>query len=271
LPTYICVTCGTQFPPAERPIERCPICDDERQYVGLQGQQWITLGDLRTSHRNALYPESPGIWGIGTEPKFGIGQRGLLIQTSTGNILWDCVSLIDPDTVARIQALGGISAIAISHPHYYSSMVEWSKAFGGAPIYLHEDDQQWVQRPDPCIRFWQGETRPLGGAFTLIRVGGHFAGFQVLHWGDFGDGLGALFSGDLPQVCMDRRWVSFMYSYPNYLPLSAASVRRIVAALEPFEFAKLFGAWPGFVVHADAKSVIRRSAERYLQALTIER
>ena len=271
MPTYICVTCGTQFPPAERPPEHCPICEDERQYIGLQGQQWITLEELRTSHRNAFYAESPGIWGIGTEPKFAIGQRGLLIQNSGGNILWDCVSLIDDDTITRIKALGGISAIAISHPHYYSSMVEWSEAFGGAPIYLHEDDRQWVQRPDPCIRFWHGETHAPHRGFTLIRIGGHFAGYQVLHCSEGDDGSGALFSGDLPQVCMDRRWVSFMYSYPNYLPLSAASVHRIVAALEPFEFGKLFGAWAGFVIHANAKSAVRRSAERYLQALTIER
>jgi len=229
------------------------------------------LDDLRTTHRNALYPESPGVWGIGTEPKFAISQRGLLIQNSAGNILWDCVSLIDNDTIARIQALGGICAIAISHPHYYSSMIEWSEAFGGAPIYLHEDDRQWVQRPDRCIRFWQGETHALGDAFTLIRIGGHFAGYQVLHWSEGDDGTGALYSGDLPQVCMDRRWVSFMYSYPNYLPLSAASVGRIVAALEPFPFGKLFGAWPGFVVHTNAKSVVRLSAERYVQALMLER
>jgi hypothetical protein len=271
LQTNICVTCGTQFPPAQRPPERCSICEDERQYIGLQGQQWITLDDLRNTHHTALYPESPGVWGIGTEPKFAIGQRGLVIQTSAGNILWDCVSLIDRDTVTRIQALGGISAIAISHPHYYSSMVEWSQAFGGVPIYLHEDDRQWVQRPDPCIRFWQGETHALGPGFTLIRIGGHFAGYQVLHGSEGDDGKGALFSGDLPQVCMDRRWVSFMYSYPNYLPLSAASVLGIIAKLEPFEFGKLFGAWPGFVIQADAKSVVRRSAERYLNALTVER
>ncbi len=229
------------------------------------------MDELRNSHRNAIYAESPGIWGIGMEPKFAIGQRGLLIQSGSGNILWDCVSLIDRETIARIQALGGISAIAISHPHYYSGMVEWSEAFGGAPIYLHEDDRQWVQRPHRCIRFWQGETNTLGDGFTLIRIGGHFAGYQVLHWSEGDDGTGALFAGDLPQGCADRRWVSFMYSYPNYLPLSAASVRRIVAALEPFEFGKLFGAWQGFVVHADAKSVVRRSAERYLEALTIER
>jgi hypothetical protein len=270
MPNHICVTCGTQFSPAERPPQRCPICEDERQYIGLQGQQWITLDDLRACHRNNLFQESPGVWGIGTEPKFAIGQRGLLIQNGAGNILWDCVSLIDPETVTQIQALGGIHAIAISHPHYYSSMVEWGRAFG-AQIYLHEDDRQWVQCPDPCIQFWRGETHPLGHGFTLIRIGGHFAGYQVLHWSESDGGTGALFSGDLPQVCMDRRWVSFMYSYPNYLPLSAASVNRIVALLEPFEFGKLFGAWPGFVVHSHAKSVIRRSAERYLHGLTIER
>ena len=56
-------------------------------------------------------------------PAFGIGQRALLVRTREGNILWDCVSLIDSDTVALIKALGGIYAIAISHPHYYTSMV----------------------------------------------------------------------------------------------------------------------------------------------------
>jgi hypothetical protein len=269
--TVICVTCGTQFPPSEHPPPSCPICEDERQFIGLHGQRWVTLEDLRKTHRNTLYQEGEGIWGIGTEPKFAIGQRALLIQTGAGNILWDCVSLIDADTVALVQSLGGISAIAVSHPHYYASMVEWSKAFGGVAVYLHEDDRQWVQRPDPCIQFWQGETHALDRGFTLIRMGGHFAGYQVLHWSKGADGRGALFSGDLPQVCMDRRWVSFMYSYPNYLPLSEVSVNRIVAALEPLQFEKLFGAWPGFVVEADAKSVVRRSAERYLDALRVER
>ena len=227
MPTHICITCGTQFPHAERPPERCPICEDERQYVGLQGQRWITLEALSKTHRNTLYQEGQGIWGIGTEPKFAIGQRALLIQTPTGNILWDCISLLDADTIALVKALGGVSAIAISHPHYYASMVEWSQAFGDAAIYLHENDREWVQRPDPHIHFWSGETHALNSTFTLIRVGGHFPGYQVLY------GAGALFTGDLPQVCMDRRWVSFMYSYPNWLPLSALTVQRIVAHSSP--------------------------------------
>ena len=44
---YICRTCGTQFPPAEHPPRNCPICEDERQYVGWQGQQWTTLQALQ--------------------------------------------------------------------------------------------------------------------------------------------------------------------------------------------------------------------------------
>ena len=265
--TCLCVTCGTQFSPADHPPERCPICQDERQFVGLQGQQWTTLEKLQKSHRNTIYQEGEGIWGVLTVPQFGIGQRALLMRTAQGNILWDCVSLINPDTVDLINALGGISAVAISHPHYYTSMVEWSRAFGGVPIYLHEEDREWAQRPDPVIRFWKGETYSLGQGLTLIRLGGHFPGFQVLHSAQAENGRGALFTGDQPQVCPDKRYVSFMYSYPNFVPLDAASVRRIVSALEPFSFTKLYGAWPGFVVQGDAKEAVRRSADRYLRAL----
>ncbi len=265
--TYLCVTCGTQFPPSDLPPEHCPICQDERQFVGLQGQQWTTLEQLQKSHRNTIYQEAEGVWGILTAPQFGIGQRALLIRTPKGNILWDCVSLINPDTVELINALGGIFAIAISHPHYYTSMVEWSRAFGGVPIYLHEDDREWVQRKDPIIRFWKGDTYELGEELTLIRLGGHFPGFQVLHLAKAEGGQGAIFSGDQPQVCPDKRYVSFMYSYPNFVPLDAASVRRIVSALEPFAFSRLYGAWPNFVVQGNAKEAVRRSAERYLYAL----
>jgi len=264
--THLCVTCGTQFPPADHPPAHCPICDDERQFVGLQGQQWISLEQLRRTHRNTLFQEGEGIWGISTVPAFGIGQRALLIRTEEGNILWDCVSLIDADTVALIEALGGISAIAISHPHYYTSMVEWSHAFGGVPIYLHEVDREWVQRPDASIKFWQGDTYSLGHGLTLIRVGGHFPGFQVLHFSGDATAQEALFTGDQPQVCPDMRYVSFMYSYPNFVPLDAASVRRIVSMLEPFSFTKLYGAWPNFVVQGNAKEALRLSAERYLRA-----
>ncbi len=118
MPEFICKTCGTQFPASEQPAEHCPICEDPRQYVGWDGQQWTSLEELRQDHRNLIRPLETGLTGIGTQPDFAIAQRALLVQTQAGNILWDCVSLIDDATIAAVRALGGIAAIAISHPHY---------------------------------------------------------------------------------------------------------------------------------------------------------
>lgn len=264
---HICVTCGTQYYPSPQAPPRCAICEDERQYVGLDGQIWTNLEEIRKKFKNNFFQEGDGIWGIYTEPKFGIGQRALLLQAGKRNILWDCVSLIDSETVEQIQSRGGLSAIAVSHPHYYTTMIEWSRAFGNIPVYIHEDDRPWVQRPDSSVRFWSGEEYQLGDDMKLIRVGGHFTGYQVLYWATADNGDGALFSGDMPQVCPDRRYVSFMYSYPNYIPVNAQTVRSIVRKLEQYEFQKIYGAWPKFVVAAEAKLALRRSAERYLRAI----
>jgi hypothetical protein len=264
---YICVTCGTQFAESEAPPPACPICNDERQYVGWDGQKWTTLLEMGGHLKNVIRDEEPGVHSILTTPKIGIGQRALLIRTPRGNLLWDCVPLIDDATIAAIHALGGIAAIAVSHPHYYTSMVEWSHAFGEAPIHIHKADQKWVMRPDKAIRFWEGQQFKLFDNITLVNTGGHFDGFQVAHWPGGASGHGVLFSGDQPQVCQDRRWVSFMYSYPNMIPLSAASIRRISNALKPLKFERLYGAFPGLTVSKDAKSAVERSIERYLQAI----
>ena len=160
------------------------------------GQSWTTLDQMRRTHRNAFTRHEPGLIGIGTFPAFAIGQRALLLRTPGGNVLWDCISFIDDATIEIVQALGGVSAIAISHPHYYSSMVEWGRAFG-ATVWLHAADRQWVMRPDPCVQFWDTETRGIAPGATLIRAGGHFAGGTVLHWAAGADGSGALLSGDI--------------------------------------------------------------------------
>jgi hypothetical protein len=263
---YICQTCGTQFAATDQPPAHCPICEDERQYIGWEGQQWTTLEALQQDHHNVFKTVEPDLTGIGTHPSFAIGQRALLVQTPQGNVLWDCISLIDEPTMAVVKSLGGISAIAISHPHYYSAMVAWSRAFD-APIYLHAADRQWVMRPDPAIEFWEGETKSVSEGLTLIRGGGHFAGGTVLHWAAGAAGKGALLSGDILQVVSDRRYVSFMYSYPNLIPLPARSVRQIVAAVEPFDFDRIYGAWWDRVVQSEAKTAVDRSAKRYIAAL----
>jgi hypothetical protein len=267
MPHFICITCGTQFAAGDVPPRACRICEDERQYVNAHGQQWTEVGTLAQSHRNIIKPLETRLYGIGTEPSFAIGQRALLVVRPEGNILWDCINLIDPATVSAIKALGGISAIAISHPHYYASMVEWSYAFGNAPIHLHAADRAWVMRPDRVIRFWKGDTLDLGGGVTLICCGGHFAGGTVLHWPAGADGRGVLLSGDILQVCADRRHVSFMYSYPNYIPLAGALVERVVQAVEPFAFDRIYGAWWDRVIAANAKQAVAFSRERYLRAI----
>jgi glyoxylase-like metal-dependent hydrolase (beta-lactamase superfamily II) len=229
--------------------------------VPQSGQEWTTLAELSREHRNVIRDDA-GFVGIGTEPSFAIGQRGLLVPWSGSNLLWECITLLDDETAAEVEHRGGLAAIAISHPHYYSAMVEWAERFE-CPILLHADDTEWVMRPSPRIEHWHGETNDLGEGLTLIRCGGHFAGGQVLHV----EPRRALLSGDIVQVIPDRAWVSFMYSYPNLIPLPADAVERIAQALEPFSFDTIHGAWWERLVPHDGEGVVQRSARRYVRAL----
>ena len=162
--------------------------------------------------------EAPRLLGIGTEPEFAISQGALLLQSDGGNLLWDCITLLDGQTAAELNARGGIRAIAISHPHYYTTMVDWAERFD-AQIFLHTADREWVMRKSPRIRFWEGTTLSLWDGLTLINCGEHFEGGAVLHWPAGANGKGALLTGDIIQVVQDRRYVSFMRSYPNLIPL----------------------------------------------------
>ncbi len=264
---FVCVTCGIQYKETDGPPEHCPVCEDERQYVGWDGQRWTTLEQMQGKFKNTVKEEEAGLFSFHTQPKIGIGQRAFLVRTPKGNLLWDCVPLLDDATVATVKSLGGLAGVAVSHPHYYTTMVEWSHAFGKVPVHIHKADEKWVMRPDPVVHFWEGDTKELFGGLSLVNTGGHFEGFQVLHWPGGAGGKGVLLSGDQPQVCQDRRWVSFMYSYPNYIPLPAAAVRRIMAALELLAYDRLYGAFPGLTVAADARGAVERSAARYLRAL----
>lgn len=266
MPIHLCQTCGTSYPEAARPPERCPICEDERQYVPASGQAWTTPESLAARHSNAWRQLEPGLFEILTQPSFAIGQRALLLRTPAGNILWDCIALLDDATEALVRALGGLTAIALSHPHYYTRMQDWARAFS-APVHLHAADREWVMREDASLRFWDGETLALAEGVTLVRLGGHFAGGSVLHWAGGAEGRGVVLSGDIVQVAADVRRVSFLWSYPNMMPLPAGTVRRLAERLAPWRFERLYGAFPGREVKQDAEAVVRRSADRYLELL----
>ncbi|HEY4271531.1 MAG TPA: hypothetical protein VGM65_05975 [Candidatus Udaeobacter sp.] len=268
---FICVQCGTQFAETAEPPPDCPICEDERQFVRHTGQEWTTLKRLATDHHNRLEEEAPQLLGIGTEPEFGIGQRALLLQSPGGNLLWDCITLLDEQTASEIETRGGLRAIAISHPHFYSGMVDWAEHFD-AQIFLHAADREWVMRPAVAgsrIGFWEDTTLSLWDGLTLINCGGHFDGGTVLHWPAGANGKGALLTGDIITVVQDRRYVSFMRSYPNLIPLGSTAIRRIVERIEPFAFDYIYGGWWEANVLSDAKAAVTRSAERYLRWISV--
>ena len=254
---WICETCGVQYAETDDPPGGCKICLDERQYVGPDGQRWTTLGELRAERRAEIRDEH-GLLGIGCEPEFAIGQRAMLVD----NVLWACTPLLD-GMAEVVMERGGLRAIAVDHPHFQSTAVEWSRAFGGVPIYAHADDREWFMRPDAAWELWAGDECDLGGGLTLLRLDGHFPGASALHWAEGN----ALLGGDCVVVAADRRWVSFMYSYPNLIPLYAAAVRGIADKLEPWSLDRLYGGFWGKVVERDAKNAVRRSADRYIAAL----
>jgi hypothetical protein len=264
---FICTACGTQYAPSDAPPAHCPICEDDRQYIPPTGQSWTTLKALAAQHFNAYRQHEPGIIGIGTQPSFAIGQRALLVCTPHGNVLWDCIAMLDDATVTLIKGLGGLAAIAISHPHYYTTMVEWSRSFGGVPIHLHAADREWIMRPDPAVRLLEGETFAPLPDVTLIRGGGHFPGGTILHWANGAGGRGVLCTGDIAMVTQDRKFLSFMHSFPNLIPLSAPQVEGIAAALAPFAFDTIYGHFFDRVIATDAKRILDVSVKRYIAAI----
>ncbi|MBM7788444.1 MBL fold metallo-hydrolase [Tenggerimyces flavus] len=261
---WICATCAVEHrDSAAPPNGECAICADERQYVPEDGQRWTTLTELREAGTTIDLAEvEPGLYGLSTTPAVGIGQRALLLQTDDGNLLWDPVGYVDDAAIEKVRELGGIAFVVASHPHMYGVQVEWSHAFGNAPVLVPEADKRWLMRPDPVVRFWEGTVKLLPGT-TLIQVGGHFPGSAAVHWTGAADDNGVLLAGDTVMPGRRVGSASFMRSFPNMIPLSQAAVRKIVANLEPYEYDRLYSNF-GTVVRPNAKAGVKASAERYL-------
>jgi len=221
----------------------------------------------KAEYRNHLREIEPDLTSIETRPVFGIGQQSLLIKTANGNVLWDPISYLDGKTIEAVHRLGGIKAISASHPHFYASMAEWSLAFANAPIVLPEDDQRWIMRPCDSIRFFNDRTEILP-QIEVYRCGGHFPGSSVLVWQSGAHGKGALLAGDTIMVAMDRKSVSFMYSYPNLIPLSAEKVRAIISTLNKMRFDRIYSAWWGRMISENAKIAVDTSATKYINAIS---
>ena len=137
MPVWICRTCAVEQPDTDEPPSVCAICSDERQYVRPSGQQWTTFEEVTTAgHTGTVVDVEPGLYGITIEPSVGIGQRALLVRTTSGNLLWDPAGYVDDDLVAAVDEVGGLAAVAASHTHRFGVQVEWSHRFGGVPVYV---------------------------------------------------------------------------------------------------------------------------------------
>ena len=267
MPVWICATCGNHYPEATSPPDVCVICADERQWVPASGQRWTTAAELAAAgHRGDVREVEPGLLGIGVDPPVAIGQRALLVRTDAGNLLWDPPGYLDEAAVAAVRAAGGLRAVTASHPHFYGSMAEWSRAFD-AEVLVPEADAAWLTCPPerPPVT-WSGTREVLGGV-TLVQCGGHFPGSAVVHWAEGAGGAGVLLSGDTIFVTPGEDRVTFVRSAPNRLPLPERDVRGVVEAVRPYRFDRIYGGWWEPVLRRDAKAVVERSAERYIQWL----
>ena len=255
----LCKTCGTSY---DGKPERCPICEDERQYVPVSGQAWIDYATVTATHVNKWQQLEPALFSIKTVPAFAINQRALLLRTPHGNILWDCIANLDPATQTLIAALGGLHAIAISHPHYYTTMQEWAAAFD-APVYLHASDREWVMRNSPAIHFWEGRRWRFGRpsrcyvSAAILRAERCCTGrrARAFCWRGY-------FAGH-----PGKDAVSFMWSYPNMLPLPARTVEVVTRRLAGKSFARLYGAFEGQNIPANADDIVQRSGQKYIACL----
>ena len=267
MPVWICATCGNHYPEGQSPPAACIICADERQWVPASGQRWTTPGELAAAgHRGDVREVEPGLVGVGVDPPFAIGQRALLVRTAEGNVLWDPPGFIDELAVQAVRDAGGLRAVSASHPHFYGAIAEWSRAFD-AEVLVPEADLSWLTRwPDRPPVTWSGSRAVLPGV-TLVQCGGHFAGSAVVHWADGAEGAGVLLTGDTIFVTPGEDRVTFVRSAPNRLPLPERAVRGVVEAIVPYRFDRIYGGWWEPVLRRDAKGVVERSAERYIQWL----
>jgi hypothetical protein len=258
----VCNTCGTLYPQNYH-SNACLICNEERQYVPEEGQIWTTREALSSTHKNKHIRINDRLFEIVIEPRFAIGQRAFLVLSERGNVLWDCVPMLDDETIRFINSKGGLNAIAFSHPHYYSNMNDWAKTFD-CPIYIHQADAQHIVDKSEYISLWEGDEMPLWDDLKLVNIGGHFKGSSVLLISELSK-RGVMLCGDTMYLSPSKRHFAIMYSYPNRMPLPISEIKRIKQRFDTLDFDSVYGFYSYQNVIGTAKEVLEASIKRYLE------
>jgi hypothetical protein len=258
----ICTACGTQYQQTVTTGAICPICLDDRQAVPEKGQSWTNLQELSDDYGVIIKKLNYNLYELKMAPSFAIGQRALLVITAQGNILWDCIALINEPTIEFIKSKGGLKAIAFSHPHYYTTMNEWAEIFN-CPIYIHQKDEQWIFNKGSHVNLWSETKKELWDGIKLINIGGHFPGSSILHI-PFLSKDGTILCGDTFYISPSKKHAAVMYSYPNRIPLPVAEVQRIKNQMEPIQFDTIHGFYDYQNIYGNAKDMIEDSLKKYL-------
>ncbi|KZT21752.1 hypothetical protein NEOLEDRAFT_1138952 [Neolentinus lepideus HHB14362 ss-1] len=285
----ICTTCGIQYTSTNRRPYRtgdeesgdgCVICLDERQYVAPTGQNWTTWRKIEEDYKTELVSEEKDrrVVRIMTEPSFGIGQTPFVVNSYRGSVIWDCQAYLSDSAVAQILASTAdkpLLGIAISHPHFYGSSVTWARKLG-CKVFISAKDKEWFVRDDrnvaEVVEFWEGDRKVFADGLTMIRCGGHFPGSCVLHWDRSFEPpepnlptTGVVFCSDTFGIGSDHSKISFMYSYPNMIPLPPWDIQALWHSLRPFAFEDIYGAWPGNLSYGEGRSKVLKSARRFIE------
>jgi hypothetical protein len=260
---WLCATCGIEHANTPEPPATCDICADERQYLPEGGQRWTTLEELRKNRTWEIRSIEDNLYELSVSPPVGIGHRGFLIITPAGNVLWEPPGYYDDALLGAIRDLGGVNAIASSHPHLTGVCVSLSHELGSVPVFWASDDRRWIRRPDPAITLWQDRQEIVPGV-TLYQCGGHFAGSAVLHHEAGADGKGVLLTGDTMLVGSDRATVTFLRSYPNRIPLPERTIRHSAVGAAPVACDRLYSGFAPGVIEHDANEAVQFSARRYI-------
>ena len=258
----ICTACGTQYQQTLATGAVCPICLDDRQAVPDKGQTWTNSEELSDNYSVIIKNLGPDLYELKMAPSFAIGQRALLVLAPSGNILWDCIALINEPTIEFIKSKGGLKAIAFSHPHYYTTMNDWAEIFN-CPVYIHQNDEQWIFNKGEKVNLWSGIERELWDSVKIINIGGHFPGSSILLV-PFLSNEGAILCGDTFYIAPSKKHAAVMYSYPNRIPLPVGEVQRIKEQILNIRFDTIHGFYDYQNIYSDAKRLIQDSLGKYL-------
>lgn len=257
----ICTACGTKFPAEKSLPEICPICEDDRQYVPNGIQTWTSSAKLGENHCVEIRELHENLYELKLSPAFAIGQRALLVLALAGNILWDCIPLLDETAVEFIKSKGGLKAIAISHPHFYSNMNDWASEFT-CPIYIHQADEQWIFDRKERVELWSGFEKELWNGIKIYNIGGHFAGSSILHV-PFLSPEGTILCGDTFVVSPSKKHLAAMHSYPNKIPLPISEIESVKERMKPIKFDTLYAWHDTQSIETEAKTILENSLARY--------